>query len=281
MNSIDKDSDGNYLISSRYLCQVLLINGTTGTPIWRLNGKHSDFSMRGFNRTFAFQHHARIHAQNSTSLLISLFDNGSDGRTNPDVDNAYTVGMLLLLDTANMVCTLLKEYHSPKKLLSASQGSMQLLPNRNVFMGFGSEPFIAEFAPDGTTVMHAQFGADPWLAMNYRAYRVGLDEWKGLPDSVPAIWSYANGTDSGTDIYASWNGHTEIKRWRFYGGSANSDGLPAVGSAVKDGFETHFVGDKFSAWTRAEALDGAGNSLGRSLVQKTYVPASGGARSEL
>lgn len=281
MNSIDKDKNGNYLISSRYLCQLLLIDGKTGSPIWRLNGKHSDFTMRGFNRTFAFQHHARIHAQNSTSLLISLFDNGSDGRANPALDTAYTTGLLLLLDTANMVCTLLKEYHSPAKLLSASQGSMQLLPNRHVFMGFGSEPFVAEFAPDGTPVMHAQFGAGPNLAMNYRAYRVGPGEWRGLPDSVPAIWSFANGTGSGTDIYASWNGHTEIRSWRFYGGPAKSDRLPAVGRADKDGFETHFAAGAFSAWTRAEALDGHGKSLGTSVVQKTYVPSHGGARSEL
>ena len=63
INSVDKDGDGNYLISARDACSVHKINGTTGEIIWRLGGKRSDFEL-GPNVAFCFQHHARFVSQN-------------------------------------------------------------------------------------------------------------------------------------------------------------------------------------------------------------------------
>lgn len=74
-----------------------------------------------------------------------------------------------------------------KGILSTSQGSTQLLDNGNVFMGWGSEPYISEHTEDGTPNMQGQFGAQN-VSMSYRAFKA---DWVGTPDSTPALCSAA------------------------------------------------------------------------------------------
>lgn len=274
MNSIEKTRDGNYLISSRYLSTLFLINGTDSSIIWRLNGKQSDFTFEGFNRTFAFQHHARIQDQNDTTTVISLFDNGSDGNPHPDLDNQYSSGMVISLDLNTKVCTLLKQYHSPDNILSSSQGSLQIRDNGNAFMGWGSQPYISEFTPDGNCVMQGQFGDNNGLAMNYRAFKINATQWHGMPDTTPAIWAYAKTKQSPTQYYVSWNGATEVDTWKFYSSTVISKTSPLtpIGTARKTGFETEWTADKFHPLVLVEALDKDGNSLGRSARRPAFVP---------
>jgi hypothetical protein len=45
INSVDKDDEGNYLISARDANAAYKINGQTGKVIWQLSGKSSSFKM--------------------------------------------------------------------------------------------------------------------------------------------------------------------------------------------------------------------------------------------
>ena len=45
INSVDKNADGDYIISARDACSVHKINGTDGSIIWRLDGKNSSFTL--------------------------------------------------------------------------------------------------------------------------------------------------------------------------------------------------------------------------------------------
>jgi hypothetical protein len=74
-NSIDKDQEGNYLISMRYTSTIYKISGKDGSIIWRLGGKLSDFKT-DFN--FSSQHDAKFYSQNSSMTVISFLDNASD-----------------------------------------------------------------------------------------------------------------------------------------------------------------------------------------------------------
>ncbi|KAI9663785.1 MAG: hypothetical protein M1821_007275 [Bathelium mastoideum] len=281
MNSIEKDAAGNYLISSRFLSALIYIDGKDGHIIWRMGGKKSDFTFQGFNNTnapFAFQHHARIHSQNATQWTISLFDNANDGASVPEIDGSETLGLMFTVDLPTKVVTLQHNYSIG--VLSSSQGSMDVLPNGHVFMGFGSEPYIAEFLPDGTQVMVGQFGASPNLAENYRAFKIAADSWHGFPDSTPALWMFANSTSEPTAFYVSWNGATEVATWKFYGGAMDGNGRHAasveVGTATRDGFETTFIAKEFYAMGYAEALDKDGKCLGKSPLKSTFYPGNNG-----
>lgn len=44
INSIDKDTDWNYYISSRYFHTVSCINATSGEVLWTLGGKPNEFT---------------------------------------------------------------------------------------------------------------------------------------------------------------------------------------------------------------------------------------------
>ena len=58
-------------------------------------------------------------------------------------------------------------YHPAKKLLAGSQGSLQVLPNSDVLVGWGAEPYYTEFRNDGMLVLDAEFAE----GQSYRAFR--------------------------------------------------------------------------------------------------------------
>jgi Arylsulfotransferase (ASST) len=125
INSIDMDHDDNLIISSHNTCTVYKIDRKSGEVLWRLGGKKSDFEM-GPGTQSAYQHDARRHEDGS----ITVFDNGA----HPKVHD-QTRGIIIEIEEEKMSATLLREYTSPEKLLTTSQGNVQLLPNANVFIG--------------------------------------------------------------------------------------------------------------------------------------------------
>ena len=171
INSIDVDHDGNLLVSARNTWAVYKIDRESGGVLWRLGGKKSDFEMGDDTRT-AFQHDARRHEDGT----ITIFDNGA----HPQV-HEQSRAILLRLDEEEMSATLLREYASPEKILSISQGNAQLLSNGNVFVGWGSAPFLSEFSPDGEMLLNAGF---PPECESYRAFRFS---WSGHPTDDPAL----------------------------------------------------------------------------------------------
>jgi len=247
MNSIDVDTDGNLLISARHTCAVYKIDRSTGKIIWRLNGKKSDFEM-GDGAQFFFQHDARAHADGT----ITLFD---DGAGPPDA-SLRSRGMRLSLDFASMKATLAEQFLPLPSFLSTSQGSVQTLDNSNVFVGWGSEPYVSEYTSDGRLLFVAQ------LPSGFASYRGFRFPWVARPTGRPS--AVVQQDSSGRAIvYTSWNGATEVKSWRvLVGDSAGS--LTLSTSAPKRGFETAIPVGAGAIFVATEALDEQGQSLGQS-----------------
>jgi hypothetical protein len=148
INSVDLDSDGNLLVSSRSTHTIYKID-RNGSMIWRLGGKHSDFRMApGSN--FAWQHDVRRQADGT----LTVFDNGAT----PAVER-LSRGLILDVDEQAMQAGLVREYTHPR-ILSGSQGSMQLLPGGNVFVGWGEAPHVSEFDRSGRMLFDAVLGRD-------------------------------------------------------------------------------------------------------------------------
>lgn len=237
---MDKDIEGNYLISARDACAVHKINGTTGEIIWRLGGLRSDFEL-GPNVKFCFQHHARFVEQGDDEEVISLFDNSAHGTENHRGKEVHThpfsQGKVISVNTATWTSKIVQAFQPPDGLLAKSQGSTQLLPNGNALVNWGSEGAMTEFRADGTPIFHAYM--DSGLlgegVQNYRAFRYN---WTGLPTEEPAI--VAEKTSSGIEIFVSWNGDTETAVWRFYAVTDGFGSREFLGEATRDGFETSF-----------------------------------------
>lgn len=78
-NSVDKDSEGNYLLSLRHTDALYYIDGESGDIIWRLGGVKSDFEF-GEDVEFSRQHHVRWRGTDGDKMRISILDNAKVSR---------------------------------------------------------------------------------------------------------------------------------------------------------------------------------------------------------
>jgi hypothetical protein len=249
INSIDPMAGGYLLISARRTSAVYKVDRNSGEIIWRLGGKYSDFDMGAGVRT-ALQHDARYNSDGT----ITIFDNGNVNR----VDQSR--GIVVEVDEDNMSATLVGEYTHPDRLLSDTQGNVQVLPNGNVFVGWGSAPFFSEFDHHGKLLFHAAF---PTEDETYRAFRF---QWYGQPTDDPAV-AAESGPEDRVTIYASWNGATEVTTWQVLAGSA-PDQLEPIASAPRQGFETVITVHTTEPYVGLQAVNGSGKVLGTSKAIK-------------
>ena len=246
VNSLQMLPDGSILISARNTWAVYKVNGKTGEIIWRMGGKKSDFQIEPAAQ-FAWQHHALM----SSDTEMTVFDNATT-KTPP------SRGLLLSVDQSAMTVSLTQEFTAPTGFYAGTLGSVQTLPNGNVFVGWGTQPYFTEFASDGKQLLFGQ------LPLGTRSYRAFLVDWVGAPADKPAIVAkaYAAG---GWQIYVSWNGATEIDSWRIDAGPT-AQSLKPVGTSPWTGFETEIVVDAVGPSFQAVALDSNGKELGSSAV---------------
>ncbi len=251
INSVDEDAEGNLLVSARNTHALYKIDRDSGKVAWRLGGKRSDFRM-GPGTSFGWQHDARWHPGDE----ISLFDNEADPPLGP-----RSRPLVLHVDHRRMRVTLAAVYPHPSGLLSGSQGNTQLLPNGDVFVGWGANPDFTEFDQSGKVVFGGHFESE---ADSYRAYRL---RWAGRPQEPPAL---AVRTDllGRVTAYASWNGATAVASWELVAGP-DAEHLRPVAAAEKNGFETAlqagYLADRVLA---VRARDAAGRVLGTSAAQE-------------
>ena len=280
MNSIDEQPEtGHYLISARHVSTVYKVNGETGEIMWRLGGKMSDFEFEpGLN--FSNQHDARWHSSNASTDVISLFDNASNG-FQQSADRSQ--GMILKLDhSANPpFVTQLTSFPSPDDAqLSNSQGNVQLLSlddweNSHAFIAWGANPYMTEHDASGRIIWQANVEAsDPNTSpMMYRAHKFNFTSH---PRDAPALYTYAQSDSSNTVFYMSWNGATEVRRWKIYGRSECSDTWTEIDVVDKAGFETRYEAQGYHSYGMVEAVDGDGQAIKNSTPKgmKTFVPAT-------
>lgn len=257
INSVDKSDQGDYLISARHTSTIYKISGRDGSLIWKLGGKESSFILVDYN--FSSQHDARFREANDTHTILSLFDNGSDDYRNTSSTSA---GMIVSLDHRTNTSKILKRFEAPGEgLRSASQGNMQILPNGNAFIGWGSNPYVSEHAPDGTVLYFA--GLKDKNAMNYRAFK---GNWTSTPSTPPSLFAQASSSNGPVTFWASWNGATDFSSWNFYGKKSESDSVALLGSIPRQGFQTTFTSPQFYSHAFAEAVSVDGSSLRNSTV---------------
>lgn len=161
-NSIEQDTDGNLLISSRHMDEVTKIDRVTGQMIWRWGGEHNQFTFIDDTLGFRHQHDARRIANGN----ITLFDNGN--YREPALSRAVEYE----LDEIGFTARLVWEYRHVPDIYGFAMGSAQRLPNGSTLIGWGvGKPDVREVAEDGSVVMELTL---PPGQSTYRAFR---HEW--------------------------------------------------------------------------------------------------------
>ncbi|KAJ6036352.1 hypothetical protein N7540_000631 [Penicillium herquei] len=275
LNSIDKDDEGNYLVSSRHCSTILKIDGTSGNIIWQLGGRHGSNLQIPPNLEFAYQHHARFRYRSSDGSIerISFLDNAnSDAQPHHFTGRVSRIRYIELNHTAKSISEIWT-YPAPDDLISVAQSSLQFLPNGNIFANWGSAGAITEYSENGTILFHAYLDSYPSeYVHSYRGFR---SNWTGTSSEEPAVLALKT-KSQGLMMWVSWNGDTETKTWRFYlQGSRSSQKANILGTLVRKGFETRFQSDldvsleKFQKYfIVAEALNSSGHVIGRSRPVK-------------
>jgi hypothetical protein len=169
--------------------------------------------------------------------------------------------LVLKLDLKTRTVALLAQYTHGENYDAAYMGDIQLLPNGNVLVGWGSEPDVSEYTKSGQLLLDASFPS-PDLS-----YRATVANWVGLPRDGPS--GAARPNRGGTTVFASWNGATEVTSWKVLAGTSNKR-LSVVASAPKTGFETQVnVKGNFTTF-EVQALNSKGHVIG---VSRPFVAA--------
>jgi outer membrane protein assembly factor BamB len=248
-NSIGVDTDGNLVVSLRNTSAVYKINRTTGQVLWELGGKHSSFKM-GRGTSTAFQHDAIVQPDGT----VTIFDDGAG----PPVLHSYSRGIRVAINEQRRTATLIRTYtHSPQ-ISSSFEGDLQELSGGDVFLGWGQQPYFSEDDGAGHEIFDAHFAVP---TASYRAYRF---QWSARPTTPPdlVLSPNANGTP---ELYASWNGATDVSAWRVLAGTDPSSVTP-VGVTPRSGFETAVAPLSEAPYLEVQPLDASGNVLATSAV---------------
>jgi hypothetical protein len=241
INSIQANSDGRLLISSRDTWAAYDVSRRTGAVAWTLGGKHSSFRM-GTGTRFAFQHDVRTRPNGQ----VTLFDDGAG----PPVVHQQSRGLTLRLDMGRMTATLLRADEHTPALRAAYEGNVQRLPDGDEMVGWGQQPYLTEFDSAGHEAFDARFVSD---TDSYRAYRF---QWSGHPVTAPAVAVRSAGGRA--NLYVSWNGTTSTARWRVLGGTSAHQ-LTPVTTVEKTGFETAISLPQAYGYVAVQALDDDGH----------------------
>ena len=244
-NSIEVDHDGTLLVSARNTSTIYKIDRATGSIVWRLGGKRTDFTM-GPGATFSWQHDARRQADGT----LTIFDDGASP--------GHSRAIVLRLDEQAMTATLVRAFEHPAPLLARSQGNMQVLPGGNVLVGWGDAGYVTEFSSTGEVVFDATY---PAAGQSYRNYRAA---WTGSPRELPAAAAVV-GPGGAVTAFASWNGATEVAMWDVLAGPT-AGALKLAGSVPRSGFETSIPVKGPAQWVQVVARGARGAVLGASPI---------------
>jgi EmrB/QacA subfamily drug resistance transporter len=256
VNSIDLIGNGTFLVSMRDTWAAYLVDVDSGRIEWTLGGNRSSFKF-GPGAAFQWQHDARLR----DGTTVSMFDDHCCQLTGGGTSVPATGpsrGLVLKLDQHAQTATLVAQYRGDGKFKSEYMGNAQPLPNGDVLVGWGSEPYFSEYSRAGKLLFEGELpGPD-------LSYRTTLEQWVGEPLSSPA--GVALQADDGkTTVYASWNGATQVASWRVLAGPSAS-GLAVVATTAKSGFETEIpMPGKYKRF-KVQALAAGGRVIGASQL---------------
>ena len=253
VNSIQLTGSGKFLVSMRDTWAAYLVDIASGKVEWTLGGRKSSFKL-GSDARFEWQHDVRMQSDSTVSLYDDHCCQLTGGGTyvNP---TAPSRGLVLKLDQQAHSASLAAQYGRDGGFTSDYMGDTRRQPDGNVFVGFGSEPYFAEYSRSGQLLFEAELpGPD-------LAYRATLEPWVGLPLSPPV--GAVRQTGGRTTVYASWNGATKLVSWTVLAGPDVSH-LAALTGAPRAGFETAIALPKTYGSYEVQARDSSGRVIGTS-----------------
>ncbi len=207
-NSIEIDTDGNILISSRHIDEVTKIDHTTGEVLWRMGGGSGNqftFINDLEHEAFYQQHDAR----RLTNGHISVFDNGQFHDPPTSYVKEYEV------DEETLTATLVWSYVQDPPTYSAMMASAREMENGNRVIGWGypdaDSPIASEITADGELVWELSApDIDDIRWYTYRTYKAAMNVQPVAPRVVETE------TDTSVLLHMNHFGVMEVQSYHVY-----------------------------------------------------------------
>jgi hypothetical protein len=250
------------IISSRNTSAIYGIDRNTGAVRWRLGGKHDEFGIVERHPAWRFcgQHDARRLANGD----IMLFDNGGKGERDGTQCRVHAARVeQFRLDYKRMTARRVQIISSRSSsetgggYFTRAVGSARRQPNGSTLINWGGTGEITEVTAHRRVVLRVRL--EPWT---YRAIRA---RWVGLPLGRPAVKARRHSGRS-IDVWASWNGATQISRWEIIMGSSPEQLRPEAHQYRFADFETHMRVSGTAGYVAVRALNARDQELGRSTA---------------
>ncbi|WTW95962.1 hypothetical protein OG216_22435 [Streptomycetaceae bacterium NBC_01309] len=268
VDAVGWDADGGILLTARGTRAIYKID-RSGAVVWTFGGKHSSFEPAP-----------------GTSAPVDP----RSVRRNPDGTLSYlelhdAVGgpvhwVTVSLDETARTAALVTSRELERTAIDQDYGKyflVQTLANGSpaISDGMGN-------AAEYTSGSDLAAWTHPKSGMGTNTLRA---PWQGTPQTKPDLGLDMTSA-TGLSAYASWNGATEVAKWRVSVGPGTA-GLRVVGEAARTGFETRVNVEVTAAdsTVRVEALDVGGRVI--ATTDKTLSPITlrygqlGGANSAL
>lgn len=249
-NSISETPDGNLLVSSRHTWGIYKLNAHRGTagfdhPIWEVGAKRD----RQLNHPWCYQHDVMAIGGGE----YSVFDNGGGG---PGCQHASR-GMVIWVDSSHRPAgvTMVRSWAHNPPIYTQFTGSTQILSNGDAMIDWANVPRVTEYDQSGRT-MKMELELSGW------SYRATRSLWDGVPLTKPAVAAQSH--SGGVDVWASWNGSTEVAQWQILAGPDASSLKPVGQPYPKTFFETGMSVSGSYATVAVEALNSSGRVLSTS-----------------
>ncbi len=262
INSIQLVAGGTeLLVSLRNTWAAYLVNVASGHVVWTLGGPSSTYALPS-NAVFHWQHDVELH-NSKQGTEVTVFDDSCCEITGPGQlakPTGPSRGLLLKLNSTNNTASLVAQYVHPKvagaDIETAFQGNTDLLSNGNVVIGWGSAPFFSEFSNSGKLLFD---GVLPGPDISYRAY---VASWVGKPP-LRLLHQVAKKAHGKTTVYVSWDGATQVVKWRVLGGN-DAKHLSMIATVKDTSFETAIKLAKAYKTYKVQALNSHGHVIGTS-----------------
>jgi len=188
------ENDGTVILSCRNTSEVIKIDRATGNIVWRLQGKHNQFTfINGIPGNtdpayFQVQHNARRWANGN----LSVFDNGFSQHSDPSYNftRPYSRGAEYALDEVNKVATLIWAFRHTPDIITYNGGSVQLLG--------GDGHFVITWGGAGNNTLVDQLAMTEVDAGGNLVCDVGLPQYGVAGNFTRLVWplesTYANVT---------------------------------------------------------------------------------------
>jgi hypothetical protein len=179
INAVSPGPNGTILINSRHTWSTYDVDPRTGKVNWVLGGPASTFTqlaapgqtLNSYGDLFAYEHEPQYVGHNRYWLFDDESAQTSSTGAFPANGLPYSRAVEVQVNPAANTATVIASRNQPEGLTAFATGGVQLLPNGDLVVGWGTLPYVSIYDRAGNLIYNAEYNG------GLRSYRAFLFNW--------------------------------------------------------------------------------------------------------